>query len=108
MDYIKLLFFLIGICIIVLFFVFYSYISTQVKQYIFPLITTCENKNNVNKVKIIMKTLDHIEKPEQSKQVEAETTSTKNNLLEIIYDFIKRNVFYYGKPILHNSVGSFL
>ena len=55
-----------------------------------------------------MKTLDHIEKPEQSKQVEAETTSTKNNLLEIIYDFIKRNVFYYGKPILHNSVGSFL
>jgi predicted PurR-regulated permease PerM len=63
MDYITILFLLVAISIVIIFIVFYSYISKQINEYIIPLISLYNNTNTdtdtrVNQIKITMETLD--------------------------------------------------
>jgi predicted PurR-regulated permease PerM len=63
MDYITILFLLAAISIVIIFIVFYPYISKQINEYIIPLISLYNNTNTdtdtrVNQIKITMETLD--------------------------------------------------
>lgn len=63
MDYITILFLLAAISIVIIFIVFYPYISKQINEYIIPLINSYNNTNintdtRVNQIKITMETLD--------------------------------------------------
>jgi hypothetical protein len=107
MDYVAILFLFAGISVIILFIVYYSYISKQFNYYIIPYISSSINNNtNVNQIKLTMSKLDESldEEPKQLEQL----ATTNPSVLQIPYDFIKRNIIYYGKPILHNSIDPFL
>ena len=104
MDYIAILFLLLGISIITIFIVYYSYISKQIDNYIVPLMTSYNNtKNDRNVIQV-----NTFEKNVHETLDEQNIQTTKNSFLQIPYDFIKRNIMYYGKPIIHNSVDPFL
>jgi hypothetical protein len=107
MDYIEILFLFAGISIITIFIVYYSYISKQLNEYIIPYISSSKNNDiYVNEIKLTMSKLDESldEYPNQLEEVATQHPS----VLQIPYDFIKRNIMYYGKPILHNSIDPFL
>jgi hypothetical protein len=107
MDYIEILFLLAGITIITIFIVYYSYISNKLNQYVIPYISSSTNNDmNVNEIKLTMSKLDE-SLDEEPNQLE-EPTKTNPSVLQIPYDFIKKNIMYYGKPILHNSIDPFL
>jgi predicted PurR-regulated permease PerM len=105
MDYIEILFLFAGISIITIFIVYYSYISNQSNKYIIPYISSSTN-NDINQIKLTMSKLDE-SLDEESTQVEQSIT-TNPSVLQIPYDFVKKNIIYYGKPILHNSIDPFL
>jgi len=90
-----------------MFIIYYSYISKQLNDYVIPYISSSTNNDiNVNEIKLTMSKLDESldEEPNQLEEV-----TTKNpSVLQIPYDFVKRNIMYYGKPILHNSIDPFL
>jgi hypothetical protein len=107
MDYIEILFLFAGISIITIFIVYYSYISKQLNHYIIPYISSSINNDiNVNQIKLSMSKLDESldEEPTQAEQ----SITTNPSVLQIPYDFVKKNFIYYGKPILHNSIDPFL
>jgi len=64
------------------------------------------NKNDTNINEINMSKIDE-SLDEAQIQVEPPATTTYS-FLQIPYDFIKKNIMYYGKPILHNSIDPFL
>ena len=108
MDYIEILFLFAGISIITIFIVYYSYISKQINKYIIPY-TSSSTNNDINQIKLTMSKLDE-SLDEESTQVEQseQSITTNPSVLQIPYDFVKKNIIYYGKPILHNSIDPFL
>jgi hypothetical protein len=83
---------LLGSGCIIIFIVYYSYISKQVTS-----------NERVNKIKATMVSLDGsqpLDKPQPQIQ--------SNHVLQISYDFVKRNIIYYGKPLLQNLLDPFL
>lgn len=108
MDYIEIVFLFAGISIITIFIVYYSYISKLLNHYIIPYITSSTN-NDINQIKLTMSKIDE-SLDEESTQVEQseQSITTNPSVLQIPYDFVKKNIIYYGKPILHNSIDPFL
>ena len=106
MDYIGIVFILIGICIIAGVIIYYPYFEKIMMSYLIKE----ESFYNVSEIKDIMKTLDetsHVSLIETTETIPSKK-SFIDELVKIPYDFLKRNFIYYGKPVLHNSIDPFL
>jgi len=104
MDYIGLLFILIGLGIIAIVIIFYPFFEKHMSNYL----SIQKRNSNVLDVKEIMISLDE---PSKTSLNETKETNEKSIIMEMInipYDFLQRIISYYGKPILHNSIDPFL
>jgi hypothetical protein len=107
MDFIGILFILIGICIIAGVIIFYPYVEEIMMNYLIKE----SSYQNITEIKDTMKTLD--EKTdgspiETTNEIFPEKKSFIDEVVQIPYDFLKRMFIYYGKPVLHNSIDPFL
>jgi ArsR family metal-binding transcriptional regulator len=110
MDYIGLLFILIGLGIIAIVIIFYPFFEKHMSNYL----SIQKRNSNVLDVKEIMISLDEPSKTslnETNETNETKESKEKSIIMEMInipYDFLQRIISYYGKPILHNSIDPFL
>ena len=101
MDYIGLLFILIGLGIIAIVIIYYPFFEKHMSNFL----STQIRNSNVVEIKEIMISLD------EPANIHANETNEKSIFMEMInipYDFLQRIISYYGKPILHNSIDPFL
>jgi len=104
MDYIGLLFILIGLGIIAIVIIFYPFFEKHMSNYL----SIQKRNSNVLDVKEIMISLDEPSKISLNETNETNESKEKSIIMEMInipYDFLQRIISYYGKPILHNSIG---
>jgi len=104
MDYIGLLFILIGLGIIAIVIIFYPFFEKHMSNYL----SIQKRNSNVLDVKEIMISLDEPSKTYANETNESKEKSIIMEMINIPYDFLQRIISYYGKPILHNSIDPFL
>lgn len=104
MDYIGLLFILIGLGIIATVIIFYPFFEKHMSNYL----SNRKRNNNAVEIKEIMLSLDEPPKTDLNESKESNQKSIIMEMINIPYDFLQRIISYYGKPILHNSIDPFL
>jgi len=96
MDYIGILFILIGLGIIVIVVMYYPFFEKLMMDFVD---SKMNGENNVEEIKDIMISLD---KPSSTQFDDSNDDSIISEMINIPYDFLYRTFVYYGKPILHN------